>query len=189
MSFSELVCHILCHLKRIGNAILCQNNSSFRLRPRLNYRKLSSNFRLDEQAKRWNLALQLRINLNTILKVSACILSVNDVYHVHQSTCQFFFQTVQSQWTWWLSVLLWKGKMLWNTSTHIIVVVACIKNDLVLSLQTYCGVLKFEGVCEVCVAYTSWAIFLSKLCITYCITKNWTPEVCATRGQFIIFYS
>ena len=41
----------------------------------------------------------------------------------------------------------------------------------------------------VCVAYTSWAIFLSKLCITYCITKNWTPEVCATRGQFIIFYS
>lgn len=81
-----------------------------------------------------------------------------------------------------------KGK-LWNTSTHIIVFVACIKNDLVLSLQTYCGVLKFEGVCEVCVAYTSWATFLSKLCITYCITKNWTPEVCATRGQFIIFYS
>lgn len=76
-----------------------------------------------------------------------------------------------------------------HTSTHIIVVVACIKNDLVLSLQTYCGVLKFEGVCEVCVAYTSWATFLSKLCIIYCITKNWTPEVCATRGQFIIFYN
>lgn len=188
MSFSELVCHILCHLKRIGNAILCQNNSSFRLRPRLNYRKLSSNFRLDEQAKRWNLALQLRINLNTILKVSACILSVNDVYHVHQSTCQLFFSNCPITVNLVTKCPVMKGK-LWNTSTHIIVVVACIKNDLVLSLQTYCGVLKFEGVCEVCVAYTSWATFLSKLCITYCITKNWTPEVCATRGQFIIFYS
>lgn len=188
MSFSELVCHILCHLKRIGNVILCQNNSSFRLRPRLNYRKLSSNFRLDEQAKRWNLALQLRINLNTILKVSACILSVNDVYHVHQLTCQFFFSNCPITVNLVTKCPVMKGK-LWNTSTHIIVVVACLKNDLVLSLQTYCGVLKFEGVCEVCVAYTSWAIFLSKLCITYCITKNWTPEVCATRGQFIIFYS
>ena len=188
MSFLELVCHILCHLKKIGNAILCQNNSSFCLRPRLNHRKLSSNFRLDEQAKRWNLALQLRINLTTTLKSIGLYLKRKRCLSCPPINVPVFFSNCPITVNLVTKCPVMKGK-LWNTSTHIIVVVACIKNDLVLSLQTYCGVLKFEGVCEVCVAYTSWATFLSKLCITYCITKNWTPEVCATRGQFIIFYS